>query len=137
VGATDLGDAEERRRGLDHRDQPRRPRHHAALDLDLVDDLGEEPHVLGAVDLGQGQGQYAGTDRRLDVAHRHAQRPIDADHDIGAAAGHDLGCLRHQSARPFLLRGGDAVFEIEDDRVGATPSRAVDKALGGHRHEQQ
>ena len=137
VGAGDLGDAEERRGGLDHRDQPRRPRRHAALGLDLVDDLGDEPHMLGAVDLGQGQRQHAGADRRLDVAHRQAQRPVDANHDIGTAARDDLGRLGHQRAGPLLLRGGDAVLEIEDDRVGAAPGRAIDKAPRGHRHEQQ
>ena len=105
------------------------PRRHAALGLDLVDDLGEEPDMLGAIDLGEGDRQHRGADRRLDVAHRQAQRPVDADDDIGAAARDDLGRLRHQRARPLLLGGGDAVFEIEDDRVGAAPCRAVDKAL--------
>ena len=129
VGAGDLGDAEERRGGLDHRDEAGRARRHTALGFDLVDDLGEQPHMLGAIHLGQGQRQYPRADRRLDVAHREAQRPVDADYDIGAAARDDLGRLRHQGARPLLLGSGDAVFEIEDDRVGAAPCRAVDKAL--------
>lgn len=52
MSAGDLGDAKERRRGLDHRDQARRPRLDAALGLDLVDDLGQEAHMLRAVGLG-------------------------------------------------------------------------------------
>src|SRR5256885_421287 len=38
--------------------------------------------------------------------------------------------------RALLLRGGNAVFEVEDDRVSAAPSRALDKAALRHRHEQ-
>ena len=83
--------------------QLRRAGRDAALGLELVDDLGEEPDVLGAFDLGQRQRLDAGPDRRLDVAHRHAQRPVDAHDDVGAAARHDLGRLRHQGARPLLL----------------------------------
>src|SRR5216683_2992935 len=67
-------------------------------------------------------------DRRLDVAHGEAQRPVDADHDVGAATRHDVGRFRDQGARSLLLRGGDAVLEVEDDRVGAAPCRPVDKA---------
>jgi hypothetical protein len=122
---------------FDHRDQPRRSRRHASLGLDLVDDLGDEPHMLGAVDFGQGQGQHARPDRRLDVAHCQAQWPVDADDDIRTTARDDLGRFRDQSARSFLLRGSHTVFEVEDDRVGAAPCRAVDKALRGDRDEQQ
>jgi hypothetical protein len=93
--------------------------------------------MLGAINFGEGQCQHPRADRRLDVAHRKPQRPVDADDDVGAAARDDLGRLRHQGARPLLLGGGDAVFQIEDDRVGAAPCRTVDKPLGGHRDEQQ
>ena len=44
--------------------------------------------------------------------------------------------LRHQRAGALLLGGGDAVLEIEDDRVGAAPRRALDKAPLRDRHEQ-
>jgi hypothetical protein len=74
---------------------------------------------------------------RLDVAHSQAQWPVDADDDIGTTARDDFGRLRHQRARPVLFRGGDAILEIEDDRVGAAPSGTVDKALGRDRDEQQ
>ena len=67
-------------------DKASRPRRNAALGFDLVDNFGDEADVLGAVDLGQGQRQDARADRRLDVAHRQAQRPVDAHDDIGAAA---------------------------------------------------
>jgi hypothetical protein len=126
MGAGDLGDAEECRRGLDHRDEAGRAWRHAALGFDLVDDLGEEPHMLGAVHFGQSQCQHPGADRRLDVAHRKPQWLVDADDNVSCAARDDLGRLRHKGARPLLFRGSDAVFEIEDDRVGA-----------GHRDEQQ
>ena len=86
MGAGDLGDAEEGGGGLDHRDQPRRSRRHAALGLDLVDDLGDELHMLGAVGLGQSQGQDARAHDRLDVAYSQAQWPVDADDDIRTAA---------------------------------------------------
>ena len=133
----DLGDAEERRRGLDHRDEARGARLHPALGLDLVDHLGQEPHMLRALYFGQGQCQHPGADRRLDVAHRQAQRAVDADDDIRPAPRDDFGRFRHQRARPLLLRGSHTVLEIEDDRVGAAPGRAIDKAALRHRHEQQ
>jgi hypothetical protein len=82
--------------------------------------------MLGAVGFGQGQRQHARVDRRLDVAHGETQRPVDADHDIGAAARHDLGCLRHQGARALLLGGRNAVLEIENDGVGAASGGTVD-----------
>jgi hypothetical protein len=72
VGARDLGNAEKRRRGLDHRDQPGRPPRDPVLGLDLVDDLGNEPHMFGAVDLGQRQREHAWPNDRLDVAHCEA-----------------------------------------------------------------
>ena len=103
MGAGDVGDAEKGCGGFDHRDQPRRSRRHASLGLDLFDDLGDEPHMLGAVDFGQGQGQHARADCRFDVAHCQAQWPVDANNDVGAAARHDFGHLRHHSARPVLL----------------------------------
>src|ERR1700758_4837122 len=62
MGAGDLGDAEGCRRGLDHRDEAGRAWRHAALGFDLVDDLGEEPHMLGAVYFGQSQCQHSGAD---------------------------------------------------------------------------
>ena len=86
MSAGNLGNTEERRRSLDHRDQPGRPRCHAPFCFNLVDDLGKQPHMFGAVHFGQGQRQDARTDRGLDVAHGKAQRAVDADHDIGAAA---------------------------------------------------
>jgi len=72
VGPGYLGDVKEGRGGLDHRDQPRRSRRHAALGLELVDDLGDESHMLGAVGLWQRQCQHPRTDCRLDVADRKA-----------------------------------------------------------------
>ena len=57
--------------------------------------------------------------------------------DVGAAARDDRGRLGHQRAGALLFRGGDRNLEIEDDRVGAAPRRAVDKAPLRHRHEQQ
>jgi hypothetical protein len=137
VGAGDIGNAEEGGRGLDHRNEAGRPRRHAALGLDLVDDFSKQPHMLGVVRLGEEQTQYSWADHRLNVAHREAQWPVDADHDVGAAARDDLGGLRYQGAGPLLFGGRDAVFEVEDDRIGAAPGRPVDKTPGGHRHEQQ
>ena len=110
MGAGNLGEMKECRRGLDHRNEARRPRHHAALGLDLVDDLGEQADMVGAVGLGQSQRQHTRPDRCLDVAHRHAQRPVNADDDIGAAARHDRRRLRHQPPRPLLFRGRDTVL---------------------------
>jgi hypothetical protein len=112
VGAGDLGDAEERRGGLDHRDEPGRARRHAALGFDFVDDLGEQPHMLRAIHLGESQGHDARANRLLDIAHRKPQWPVDADHHIGAPARDDFGRRRYRSARPLLLGSGDAVFEI-------------------------
>ena len=93
--------------------------------------------MLGALGLGQRERQHARADHRFEVAHGHPQRPVDAHHDIGAAARHRLHRLRHQRPRPVLLRGRDRILEIEDDRVGAAPRRAVDKAALGDRHKQQ
>jgi len=133
VGTRDLGEAKEGPGGLDHRDQPRRPRCHAAFRFDFVDDLGDEPHMLGAVGLWQRQRQHPRSDRSLDIAHRKAQRPVGADYDIGPAARDDHDRLRHQGARPFFLGGGDAVLEIEDNRIGAAPGGPVEKAAPGYR----
>src|SRR5207249_4909828 len=36
----------------------------------------------------------------------------------------------------LFLRGGDAVLEVEDDRIGAAARRALDKAALGHRYKQ-
>ena len=137
MGASDLGDAKERRRGLDHGDEPRRAENHAALGLDLVDDLGQQSHMLGAVDLGKGQRRYARADRRLDVPNREPQWPVDPHHDISPTARHNLSGFGHQPARPLLFRGGNAIFEIEDDRVGAAARRTIDKAPLGDGDEQQ
>ena len=93
--------------------------------------------MLGTVGLWQCQRHDARADHGLDVAYRETQWPVDADDDVGAAARHDLGRLRDQRARPLLLGGGDAVLEIEDDRVGTPPGRAIDKALGSDWHKQQ
>jgi hypothetical protein len=59
---------------------------HAALGFEFVDDLGDQPHMLGAVGLRQTQRQDTRPDHGLDVAHREAQWPVDAHHDIGTAA---------------------------------------------------
>ena len=60
MSAGDVGNAEERRRGLDHRNEAGRPRRHAALGFDLVDDFGEQPHMLWAINFGQGERQDTG-----------------------------------------------------------------------------
>ena len=93
--------------------------------------------MLGTVGLWQCQRHDARADHGLDVAYRETQWPIDADDDVGAAARHDLGRLRDQRARPLLLGGGDAVFEIEDDRVGAAPRSTIDKSPLRDRYEQE
>jgi hypothetical protein len=137
IGARDRGDMEEGRCGLDHGDEPRRPRRDAALGFDFVEDFGDRPDMLGAVDLWQRQCLHPRPDRRFEVAHRQPPRPVDADDDIGAAARHDLGSFGNEFPRPRLFRLGDAVFEVEDDRVGAAPGGAADKTPGGDRHEQE
>jgi hypothetical protein len=91
--------------------------------------------MLGAVDLGQGQCLHPWRDRRFKIAHRQPPWPVDADDDIGAAARYDFRRLRDETPRPRFFRAGDAVFEVEDDRVGAAAGGADDKALGGDRHE--
>ena len=113
------------------------PRRHAAFGFDLVDDLGDQPHMFRTVGLWQTQRQHPRADHGLDVAHRQAQGPVDADHDIGPAPRDDLGRLRHQDPRSVFLGGGHTIFEIEDDRVGAAPCRAIDKATLCYRHKQQ
>ncbi len=74
-------------------------------------------------------------DDGFEVAHGHAHRSIETHHHIGAATRHDLCRLGHQAARPLLLRGRDAVLEIENDRIGAAPSRTIDKAELRHRNK--
>ena len=103
--------------------------------LQLVHALGDQLDVLRAFRLRQGDRLDAGADHRFEVAHRHAHRPVQAYDDIGAAARHELRRFRNQGARPLLLRGGDAVFEVENDGIGAALRRAFDKATLRHRHE--
>src|SRR3954451_7328093 len=38
----------------------RRARRDTALGFDLVDNLGEQPYMLGAIHFGEGQGQHPG-----------------------------------------------------------------------------
>ncbi len=93
--------------------------------------------MLGAVDLGERQRQDPRPDRRLDVAHRHAQGTVDADDDIGAALRDTIPAASGTSVRARSFSdGGDAVFEVEDDRIGPAPRRTLDKAALRHRHKQ-
>ena len=86
MGAGDLGHVEEGRGGFDHSDQAGRSRRHAALGLDLFDNLGDHAHMLGAVGLGQRERQDARLNHGFDIPHALPPRPVDADHDIGATA---------------------------------------------------
>src|SRR6516165_7730714 len=106
----------------------------------FVHDFGDQPHMFGTVGLWQTQRHDARAHRGLDIAHRQAQGPVDADDDIGAAARHDLGRLRHQRPRPLLLGGRHAVFEIEDDSIGAAPTAPSTKrhcVTGTNSNERQ
>ena len=59
--------------------------------------------MLRAIHLGQGQCQHPRADRRLDVAHRESQWPVDPDYDISTAARDGSGRLTHQQPADFFL----------------------------------
>ena len=67
-------------------------------------------------------------DGRLEIQHRLPPRPVDAHDHVGAAA-RDVFGGRHQVApRGRPLGDRHAVFQVDDDRVGAAPVRAIDEA---------
>jgi hypothetical protein len=128
--------AKERVGGLDHCQHLGRADRDAALGFEFVDDLADEPDMIRAFRFRQRDRLHPRADDRFEVAHGHAHRPVEPHDDIGAAARHDLGRLGHERSRPLLLRGGDAVLKVENDRIGASPSCAIDKAALRRRHKQ-
>ena len=110
---------------------------HAALGLELAHDFADEPDVIRAVHLGDGERCHARIDRGFEVEHRLPPRPVDAHDHVGAAARNVLGGRDQVAPRRRPLGDRHAVFQIDDDRVGAAPVRAVDEARHVRRHVER
>ncbi len=126
----------ERRRAFDQHEKARVAHLHAEGFLTRRHQLGQQPDVLGAHDLGQHQCRDARHHRRCDVGNGQFERTIDAHHDIGAVLGNPGHGGRQRLARGILVRGNDRIFEIEDERVGATRVRLGEEAFRKDRDEQ-
>jgi len=134
------GDGEEMRQGghrLDQHQEARVADLHAELPLALGHQLGQQPHVLGAHDLGQHQCRDARHHGRLDVGYRQFERPVDAHDHVGAVLRHPRHGGGDRGTRFGLLGRDDRILEIEDQSVGTAGMGLGDEAFGQYRHEHQ
>ena len=113
------------------------PGRQPAFGFQFGNDFGAGQHMLGTVDLGQHQRRYTRNDRRLQIAHQQPPRPVDPHQHIGAVARNLRDGALDQRPRMRFLRRRDRVFQIQNDRVGATIGAGADEFFRRHRNEHQ
>ena len=126
----DIGDVEDRERGLDHRPDPG-----LAVGAHVEQAAAEHFELLGIVDLRHQDRIGRGMRRRVHVVGVPGRiDAVDADEDLAAAEAAGLHRRRHLRAGLRLGVRRHRVFEIENDAVGRQAARLLDGAGVGARH---
>lgn len=79
--------------------------------------------VLGTCNLGADERHHLRRHRRLDIAECVLPGPVDANENIGSALADVSRSRGNAPARALLFSFRNAVFEIQDDGIGAARVR--------------
>ena len=125
----DGGHAEERRRRLDHGNQPNASHVQAALRFQLRNDLVNLTDVVRTLGFGHGHAVDVRANAGVEVLDGHVHGAVDAYDDVGTALTHAPRGFRDEQSGGILLGGGHAVLQVELNAVGAAGVRLLDEPL--------